>query len=96
MDLPGWFPEYTGMSLLAGVGSLMRAKQWTDPVTRKVQWSKLVTEGATAIGLGVGVIALGASWHVETPVLCGISVFAGWLGPATVSELVLKKIGVKP
>lgn len=80
------------MSFLAGVGSLMRAKQW-KAADGRIDWGKFVTEGATAVGLGVGVIALGSWGHVEVPVLCGISVFAGWLGPAAVSEMVLARIG---
>ena len=82
------------MSFLAGVGSLMRAKQWRDPATHGMQWGKFLTEGATAVGLGVCVISMGQYWHVEPSVLAGISVFAGWLGPATVSDLVLKKVGI--
>ena len=82
-------------SLLAGVGSLMRYRQWLDPATGKLAPAKMIAEGATAVGLGVGVIAVGSIWHVETPVLCGVSVFAGWLGPAAVGDLVLSRIGLK-
>jgi hypothetical protein len=94
MHTPDWLPPYGATSLLAGIGSLMRAKQWKDPVTGRLVVAQMVTEGATAVGLGVAVIAFGTSYHVELPVLCGISVFAGWLGPGPIAAFVLKKLGV--
>lgn len=95
MQVPEWFPEYGGMTLLAAVGSLARGKQWVDPVTGRFVWQKFVTEAATAVGLAVVVISVGTSWHVEPAALGGLCVGAGWLGPATVSDFLLQKLGVK-
>jgi len=94
MSVPSEVPQYAGMAALAGVGSLARGKQWMSP-EGKFLWSKFITEAATAIGLAVAVIAAGHSWHIEPEVMAGLCVGAGWLGPATVSDLVLAKLGVK-
>lgn len=95
MQLPEGFPEYAGMTVLAAIGSIARGKQWFDPETGRFVVAKFVTEAATAIGLGVVIVSVGATWHVELPVLCGICVGAGWLGPESVSRLVMGRLGIK-
>lgn len=94
MVLPDWVPQYGGMAALAGVGSVARGKQWFGQDGR-FMWAKFLSEAATAIGLGVVIVAAGEYWHIDARVLSGLCVGAGWLGPAAVSELVLEKLGVK-
>ena len=56
-----------------------------------------MTEAATAVGLSMAVVGLGTIWLVDLKLLIGIAVFAGWLGPAAVSDLVLSRLpGKKP
>jgi hypothetical protein len=57
--------------------------------------ARVLPEVATAIGLSVGVMALGTYGHVDLKILAGLAVFAGWLGPAAVSDMVLAKLGTK-
>lgn len=61
----------------------------------KFLWSKFITEAATAIGIAAVIIGIGTWTHVDPRVLSAMCVGAGWLGPATVSELVLAKLGIK-
>lgn len=53
--------------------------------------ARVVTELATAIGLSMGVLAVGEYFHVDLKALVGLAVFSGWLGPAAVSDMVLSK-----
>jgi hypothetical protein len=54
--------------------------------------ARVVTELATAVGLSMGIMALGESLHVDLKVLVGLAVFGGWLGPAAVSDMVLSRL----
>lgn len=93
MALPGWVTDYSGMTALAAIGSLARGRQWSDPVTGRFLWMRFISEFATAIGLAVVVVSWGTWAHVEMPVLCGICVGAGWLGPEPVANFILNKLG---
>lgn len=94
MNIPGWLPPYGATALAALCGSVARGKTWQDPGGRLLM-SRVFPEAATALGLSVGVVALGSYANVDLKVLAGIAVFAGWLGPAAVSDMVLSRIGVK-
>lgn len=93
MHLPDWVVDYLGMTALAAVGSLARGRQWLDGGTGRFLWMKFWTEFLTAIGLSVVVMAWGTWQHVEIPVLCGIAVFSGWLGPEPLTNFLMARFG---
>lgn len=81
------------MGFAAGLGSVARGRNWVDAAGKFVL-SKFMTEGATALGLAIGIVALGDKFALDMKLVAGLCVFAGWLGPAAVSDFVLKKFGV--
>ncbi len=91
MALPDWLPDYGGTSFAALVGSLARGKSWLG-VDGRLLKARVVTELATAVGLSMALVAAGEYFHVDLRVLLGLGVFAGWLGPAAVSDMVLARI----
>lgn len=98
MQVPDWLPEYGAVSGAALLGSVANAKgsRWRG-IDGRIDWHTVIVEGATVIGLSVGIIAFG-DWTkgvVDLKVLCGIGVIAGWLGPETVAGFVLEKLGVR-
>lgn len=66
-----------------------------DPDTHQFVWQKFVTEAATAVGLAVVIISAGQYYHVDPKVIAGLCVGGGWLGPVTVSDFVMQKLGLK-
>lgn len=95
MQLPGWVNDYGAVSAAAFFGSLANGSRWKDG-TGSFVWSRIITEGATVIGLAIGIMAF-ADWTkgvVDLKVMCGAGVLAGWLGPQTVANFVLSRIGV--
>lgn len=94
MQAPDWLPQYGGMSALALFGSLARGRSWRSQ-DGKLMWARVIPEAATAVCLSVAVMALGDWVHVDLKIVAAIAVFAGWLGPAAVGDMVLARIGVK-
>lgn len=93
MSLPPGVAEYSGFAALAGVGSVARGKQWVGP-DGKFLTGKFVAEAATAVGIAAVVIAGGAWKHLDPSIMAGLCVVGGWLGPATVSDLLLSRFGL--
>lgn len=91
MQAPEWLPQYAATGAAALIGSLARGRSWRGPDGR-VHVVLIVPELVTAIALSIGVMALGSYGHVDMKILAGLAVFAGWLGPAAVSDLVMAKI----
>ena len=94
MTLPDWLPPYGATAIAALCGSVARGKTWRGE-DGKFQMAKVIPEVATALGLSMGVMALGEYGHVDLKILAGLAVFAGWLGPAAVADMVLSRIGGK-
>lgn len=57
--------------------------------------ARFLTEAATAVGLSMAAVAVGEYFHVDLKILVGVAVFAGWLGPAAVGDLVLSRFSAK-
>ena len=91
MQAPDWLPPYGGTAVAAWVGCVARGRSWRDADGRLVV-ARFLTEAATAVGLSMAVVGLGTIWLVDLKLLIGIAVFAGWLGPAAVSDLVLARL----
>lgn len=91
MEAPDWFPSYGATAFAALVGSLARGRAWRGADGRLVV-ARFLTEGATAVGLSMAVVAAGEYFHVDLKLLIGVAVFAGWLGPAAVSDMVLSRL----
>lgn len=89
-----WVRDYGVMALLALFGSIARGKEWIGP-DGKVIKAKCLSELATAVMIGVIAIAAGGWLHVALPYVAAFSVLGGWLGPSTVSKLVMRRLGVK-
>lgn len=94
MGIPDWLPPYGATAAAALFGSVARGKTWRGE-DGKIQMGRVFPEIATALGLSIGVMALGEYGHVDLKILAGLAVFAGWLGPAAVSDMVLARIGAK-
>ena len=96
MTLPSWLSEYGAVSAAAFFGSLANGSRWKGPAGNFI-WSRVITEGATVVALAIGIMAFAdyVRGAVDLKVLCGAGVLAGWLGPRTVADFVLSKIGVK-
>lgn len=91
MQAPDWLPGYGATALAAFIGSLARGRSWHGPDGRLVM-ARFLSEGATAMGLSMAVVALGEYAHIDLKILVGIAVFTGWLGPAAVGDLVLSRL----
>ena len=94
MQVPDWLAPYGATAMAALLGSVARGKTWVGGDGR-LMLVRVLPELATAVGLSIGVMAIGSYTHVDLKVLAGIAVFAGWLGPVAVSDMVLSKLGVK-
>lgn len=92
-QVPEWVPQYGAMSFAALVGSVARGRSWQGS-DGKLVMTRVVTELATALGLSMGMMALGEWLHWDVKVLVGLAVFAGWLGPAAVSDMVLSRFSL--
>lgn len=90
----GWVRDYGVMALLALFGSIARGKEWLGPDGRVIK-AKCISELATAVMIGVIAVATGGWLHVALPYVAAFSVLGGWLGPSTVSKLVMQRLGVK-
>jgi hypothetical protein len=92
MVMPDWVAPYGGAAFAALIGSFMRGKSWVKP-DGSLDRARIVTETTTAIGLSIAAMAVGYWKHVDYPVLLGLSVFAGWLTPSGVWDLVKARFG---
>ena len=96
MQLPDWLGQYGAVSGSAFLGSVANANgsRWRRADGRFDGW-QIFTEGVTVVALAVGIVALSdyTKGILDLKVLCGLGVIGGWLGPQSVADFALKKLG---
>lgn len=96
MQLPDWLPEYGAVAAATFFGSFANGPRWRD-ASGRFCLSQFLTEGATVVGLTIGLIGLADYSHgvLDLKVLCAGGVLFGWLGPKPIADWVLIRLGVK-
>ena len=96
MVLPDWVTEYSAVAAATFFGSFANGPRWRDS-SGNFCLSQFLTEGATVLGLTVGLIGLADYSHgiIDLKVLCGGGVLFGWLGPKPIADFVLTRLGVR-
>lgn len=81
------FTQYAWLGFIALLGSIARAGKWVD-ANGKFMPSRLITECATAIVLGVIAAGLGAYMNWKPEIVGGMAGCLGLIGPSAVIGLV--------
>lgn len=88
------YMQYAWLSLVALLGSIARAGKWVD-TNGKFAPSRLITEIATAIVLGVIAAGFGAYMNWRPEIVGGIAGCAGLIGPAGVTGIIQNLISIR-
>ena len=88
------FWHYAWMGLAAWFGILARSARWTTPEGR-VDWRKALLEMLAAPALGIITAAVGVWAKIDPIIIGGGAALLGLLGPAAISDAVIRWINAK-